>query len=40
VFTSRVEPPELTVLGDRDLLEQALINILRNAIEALPGIQR
>lgn len=36
-LTSRIEPPELTVLGDRDLLEQALINILRNATEALSG---
>ena len=36
-LTSRIEPPELTVLGDRDLLEQALINILRNATEALAG---
>jgi len=36
-LTTRIEPPELTVLGDRDLLEQALINILRNATEALSG---
>lgn len=36
-IASRIEPPELTVLGDRDLLEQALINILRNATEALSG---
>jgi two-component system, NtrC family, nitrogen regulation sensor histidine kinase NtrY len=35
-FTSRIEPG-LAVLGDRELLEQALINILRNATEALSG---
>jgi two-component system, NtrC family, nitrogen regulation sensor histidine kinase NtrY len=32
---SHIEPPELSVLGDRGLLEQALINILRNAVEVL-----
>jgi two-component system, NtrC family, nitrogen regulation sensor histidine kinase NtrY len=36
-LTSHIEPLELTVLGDRGLLEQALINILRNATEALSG---
>lgn len=36
-LTSHIEPLDLAVLGDRGLLEQALINILRNAIEALWG---
>ena len=36
-LTRHIEPPELTVRGDRGLLEQALINILRNATEALVG---
>jgi signal transduction histidine kinase len=34
---STVSPPELTVRGDADLLEQALINLLRNATEAVRG---
>ena len=34
-FTSTVSPPELTVRADADLLEQALINLLRNAAEAV-----
>jgi two-component system, NtrC family, nitrogen regulation sensor histidine kinase NtrY len=36
-YSSTVSPPELTVLGDADLLEQALINLLRNAAEAVRG---
>jgi nitrogen fixation/metabolism regulation signal transduction histidine kinase len=36
-YASTVSPPELTVLGDADLLEQALINLLRNAAEAVRG---
>jgi signal transduction histidine kinase len=31
---SRVEPPELTAQADPDQLEQALINLLRNAADA------
>ena len=30
-----VEPPHLTILADQDLLEQALVNLLKNAAEAL-----
>ena len=36
-YTSTVSPPELTVRADADLLEQALINLLRNAAEAVRG---
>jgi two-component system nitrogen regulation sensor histidine kinase NtrY len=36
-YASTVSPPELTVQGDADLLEQALINLLRNAAEAVRG---
>jgi two-component system nitrogen regulation sensor histidine kinase NtrY len=36
-YTSTVSPAELTVQGDADLLEQALINLLRNAAEAVAG---
>jgi two-component system, LuxR family, sensor histidine kinase DctS len=32
-------PADLTVTGDRILLEQALLNLLRNAIEAMAGIK-
>jgi two-component system, NtrC family, nitrogen regulation sensor histidine kinase NtrY len=36
-YASTVAPPELIVQGDADLLEQALINLLRNAAEAVRG---
>ena len=36
-YVSRVTPPDLTVQADADLLEQALINLLRNASEAVAG---
>jgi two-component system nitrogen regulation sensor histidine kinase NtrY len=36
-YMSTVSPPDLTVRGDADLLEQALINLLRNAAEAVRG---
>jgi two-component system, NtrC family, nitrogen regulation sensor histidine kinase NtrY len=36
-YMSTVSPPDLTVRGDADLLEQALINLLRNATEAVRG---
>src|SRR5690606_34299535 len=29
-----VEPPDLTAMMDRELMEQALINLLKNAMEA------
>jgi len=35
VFSSAVEPPDLTVRADGGLLEQVLINLLHNAMEAL-----
>ena len=34
-YSSSVEPPELTVRADGGLLEQVLINLLHNAMEAL-----
>jgi two-component system nitrogen regulation sensor histidine kinase NtrY len=33
-FESTITPPDLTISGDPDLLEQALINLLRNAADA------
>lgn len=36
-YASSVAPPDLMVQGDADLLEQALINLLRNAAEAVRG---
>jgi nitrogen fixation/metabolism regulation signal transduction histidine kinase len=36
-FASEVEPQDLTVAADRDLLEQLLVNLLHNAIEACAG---
>ncbi len=36
-YGSAVSPPDLTVRADADLLEQALINLLRNAAEAIRG---
>jgi signal transduction histidine kinase len=39
-FESQVEPPDLTVPADRDLLEQLLVNLLHNAIEACAGVAR
>ena len=34
-ITTRVEPPTLELAADADLIDQALINLMRNAIEAL-----
>jgi two-component system nitrogen regulation sensor histidine kinase NtrY len=36
-YASTVSPPDLCVRADADLLEQALINLLRNAAEAVGG---
>jgi signal transduction histidine kinase len=36
-YRSRVTPLGLGVTGDRQLLEQALINLLRNALDAVVG---
>ncbi len=36
-YASSVVPPDLSVRADADLLEQALINLLRNAAEAVGG---
>src|SRR5690606_34349074 len=33
-----VEPPELTAMMDRELMEQALINLLKNAMEATRAV--
>jgi nitrogen fixation/metabolism regulation signal transduction histidine kinase len=35
-----VEPPELTVMADPDLLEQAVLNLVKNAIEAAAEVPR
>jgi C4-dicarboxylate-specific signal transduction histidine kinase len=37
LFTRSVEPPQLTCRADPRLLEQALINLLKNSVEALGG---
>jgi two-component system, NtrC family, nitrogen regulation sensor histidine kinase NtrY len=36
-YASSVTPVDLTLQADADLLEQALINLLRNAVEAVSG---
>ena len=36
-YSSRVEPSDLAIRADGDLLEQALINLLHNAMDALSG---
>jgi two-component system nitrogen regulation sensor histidine kinase NtrY len=36
-YASTVSPVDLTLQADADLLEQALINLLRNAVEAVSG---
>jgi two-component system, NtrC family, nitrogen regulation sensor histidine kinase NtrY len=37
-MTTSVEPQTLELAADADLLDQALINLVRNAIEALPDV--
>jgi two-component system nitrogen regulation sensor histidine kinase NtrY len=37
-MTTNVEPQTLELAADADLLDQALINLVRNAIEALTGV--
>lgn len=37
LYRCEVRPPGLTVLADSDLLEQAVLNLLKNAIEAAEG---
>ncbi|HEY1282882.1 MAG TPA: ATP-binding protein [Steroidobacteraceae bacterium] len=39
-FSSRVEPGELTLRADPRLLEQAVINLLRNAADAVAGLEQ
>ena len=36
-FVSRVTPPDMVAAVDAELLEQAFINLLRNAVEAVDG---
>ena len=36
-YASRVTPPRLSLSADRELIEQALINLLKNALEAVRG---
>lgn len=36
-YRSRVEPSDLVLFADQDLLEQALINLVKNAFEAVEG---
>jgi two-component system, NtrC family, nitrogen regulation sensor histidine kinase NtrY len=37
-FANRIVPPDVVVHADAELLEQALINLLRNAVEAVENI--
>jgi signal transduction histidine kinase len=37
-YTSSVDPPDLAILADANLIEQALINLLHNAIDASSAI--
>jgi two-component system nitrogen regulation sensor histidine kinase NtrY len=37
---TQVDPVGLTVSADRDLLEQAMINLLKNAIDAVAGVEQ
>ena len=36
-YASEVDPPDLVVAADRELLEQATINLLKNALDAVAG---
>lgn len=36
-YESAIEPPDLTLSADPDLLEQAVINLLKNALDAVGG---
>ena len=36
-WESIVEPPDLTLLADPELVEQAVLNLLKNALEAVAG---
>jgi nitrogen fixation/metabolism regulation signal transduction histidine kinase len=36
-YSSRVEPPDAVIRADPELLEQAIINLLKNALEAVDG---
>ncbi len=36
-YASRIEPPQLRIEADPDLLEQALINLVKNALDAVRG---
>lgn len=38
-FSTRILPPDAAVSADAEMLEHALINLLRNAVEALEGVQ-
>lgn len=40
VYVSRVEPADLVIIADGSLLEQALINLVYNAINAVSGMPR
>jgi C4-dicarboxylate-specific signal transduction histidine kinase len=37
-FANRIVPPDVVVHADAELLEQAVINLLRNAVEAVENI--
>jgi C4-dicarboxylate-specific signal transduction histidine kinase len=37
-YSSRIDPEDLTVRADCDLLEQVLINLLHNAMDAVSGV--
>ncbi len=37
-FSSQANPPDLTLRADAELLEQAVLNLLKNAVEAVDGV--
>jgi signal transduction histidine kinase len=39
-FSSRIEPDDLALRADPQLLEQAVINLLRNAADAVAGVEQ
>jgi signal transduction histidine kinase len=39
-FSTRIEPEDLTLRADPQLLEQAVINLLRNAADAVAGVEQ
>lgn len=39
-FSKKIDPESLTITADADLIEQVLINLCKNAVEAVDGVNR